>query len=47
MLLCVLGGALSFICCLFVIILCIDDAPAPEAVRAKVRRQFSAAEKAV
>jgi len=46
-LLCVLGGVLTFIFCLFTIVLCIDDAPAPEAVRKTVRKQFSAAEKAV
>jgi len=46
-LLCVLGGVLGFVFCMFMIILCIDDAPAPAPVRAAVRKTFTAAEKAV
>ena len=46
-LLCCLGGIFTLIVCLFGLILCIDDAPAPEAVRKTVRKKFSAAEKAV
>ena len=44
---CVVGGMVLFVFCLMGCLLCFDDAPAPAVVRQKVRRAFTAAEKAV
>jgi hypothetical protein len=46
-LLVVFACLLAFMCIMFAIVLCIDDAPAPAPLRQAVRRQFTAAEKIV
>ena len=43
----VVGGMVFLLFCMMGCLLCFDDAPAPTVVRQKVRRAFTAAEKAV